>query len=315
MKDFTEKRKDRIVYVAVAIMVLILLGARVLWAATVQTPIRMHFGETQDSIRVQVRAFNTVVGTFVKASTGLVDTIIPMGEDTLWQVYLRAYKAPDSVRSWTYQLNRRYSQGPIEWPIEMYWAELTDSVRCKFYKDSVLSTSFKISGVQSFDSSFTCNRGSGSGADTVYNLAADFYYAGQTIPASWLWNLEWRRIDTGQIIAQPVATKARFFAFFQNLLGEAARGVLVTVKRSAAFNSTTNTNPSVGITADVISPRCDSLGKWVCDVIATNQFSDTANGYYDIKAVYKSTTLLNLVHVYAPAGQTVNIMDSLSVRH
>ena len=315
MKDFTEKRKDRIGLTAVAIMVLILLGARVLWAATVQTPIRMHFGETQDSIRVQIRAFNTVVGTFVKASTGLVDTIIPMGDDTLWQVYLRAYKAPDSVRSWTYQLNRRYSQGPIEWPIEMYWAELVDSVRCRFYKDSVVSQSFKMTGIQSFDSAYTVYRGTGSGADTVYNFVADLYYAGQTIPASWLWNLEWRRNDTGQIIAQPVANKCRFFAFFQNLRGEAARGVLITVKRSAAYNTTTSTSPSVGITADPISPRCDSLGKWQCDVIATSQFSDTATGYYDIKGTYKSVTLFDLRHVYAPAGQSVNIMDTLALRH
>lgn len=314
MKDFTEKRKDRIGYIAVAIMVLILLGCRVLWAATVQTPIRMHFGETQDSIRVQVRAFNTVVGTFVKASTGLVDTIIPMGDDTLWQVYLRAYKAPDSVRSWTYQLNRRYSQGPIEWPIEMYWAELADSVRCRFYKDSVVSQSFLMTGMQSFDSAYTVYRGSGVGADTVYNFVADIYYAGQTIPASWLWNLEWRRNDTGQIIQTPSATMCRLYAFVKQPNGTPARGALVTVTRGGAYNAVSTSTTRYGITADAMAVRTDSLGKFQLDVVASNQFADTANAYYNVACKWKAIELFRVNHIWAPANQAINILDTLANR-
>lgn len=314
MKDFTEKRKDRIGYVAVAIMVLILFGARVLWAATVNTPIRMHFGETQDSIRVQIRAFNTVVGTFVKASTGLVDTIIPMGDDTLWQVFLRAYKAPDSVRSWTYQLNRRYSQGPIEWPIEMYWAELADSVRCRFYKDSVVSQSFLMTGIQSFDSAYTVYRGSGVGADTVYNFVADLYYAGQTIPASWLWNVEWRRNDTGQIIQTPSANLCRLYAFVKLPNGDPARGALVTVTRGGAYNAVSTSSTRYAVTADAMAVRTDSLGKFQLDVVASNQFADTANAYYNVAAKWKAIELFNVRHIYAPTNQAINVLDTLAAR-
>ena len=314
MKDFTEKRKDRIGLTAVAIMVLILLGARVLWAATVQTPIRMHFGETQDSIRVQVRAFNTVVGTFVKASTGLVDTIIPMGDDTLWQVYLRAYKAPDSVRSWTYQLNRRYSQGPIEWPIEMYWAELADSVRCRFYKDSVVSQSFKMTGIQSFDSAYTVYRGTGSGADTVYNFVADLYYAGQTIPASWLWNLEWRRNDTGSVVPAASATKSTLYADVLLPTGGPARGALVTITRGGSYNAVSVSPNRYAVTADAIAVRTDSLGRFRVDVVASSQFADTANAYYNVACKWKAIELFNVRHIYAPANQAINVLDTLANR-
>lgn len=312
----TNKHHKIIWGIALSVIVLgmLLLNAGLVWSATVNVPIRMHFGEAQDSIRVQIRAFNTVTGTFVKASTGLIDTIIPMGDDTVWQVYLRAYKAPDSARSWTYQLNRRYSQGPIEWPVEMYWAEPTDSVRCKFYKDSTVALSYLITGLQSFDSAFTCYRGDGAQADTSYSLIADLYYQGQTIPASWIYQLEFNGIDTGQSVDPPPANRCRLFATIRLPNGDPAKGALVTVTRGGAYNAVSSTSARYAVTADAISERTDSLGKFEIDVVGSDQFADTANAYYNVKAQWRSVELFRVSHIYCPSNTAINVLDTLSAR-
>jgi hypothetical protein len=291
-------------------VVLIILLASTIWSAAVIVPVRMHFGSVQDTVVVQLRAFNTVVSTFTKTATASVDTFYSLGDDTLWQVFARAHTPPDSSVSWTQQINRRSSNGPIDWPVEMYWAEPTDSTRVRFYKDSTRApgTAFLITDKQSFDSAFTVYR------DTAYSVIADLYYQGQTLPASWIWNCLWRRIDTGQIIATPSATKCRLYAFVKLPDGSPARGAVVTVTRGGAYNAVSSTSTRFVVTADAMSVRTDSLGKWTLDVIGSDQFSDTSNAFYNASCKWKSVELFNVRHIWCPANVSINVLDTLAAR-
>ena len=310
-KDLSEKTKNIIGIVAVAVMVLLIIGLRVAWADALQIPIKFHYGYTQDTVDVEIRAFETVVGTFQKTNVASIDTVLSFGDDTIWQVVAYSQVTPDSTATWTYQINRRSSNGPVEWPVTMYWTEGTDSARCRFYKDSTVSLSFLITGKQSFDSSFTVYR------DTAYSVINEIYNFGQTNPVSWSWNMLWRRIDTGQIIQAPIANTTTLYGFVKLPNGTAAKGALVTVTRGASANSVTTGLGNVeryAVTTDILSQRTDSLGKFTINVVSSNQFADTANAYYDVKCQWKSIELFNIRHIWAPANTTVNVLDTLAGR-
>jgi hypothetical protein len=304
----TEKTKDLIGYIAISVVIVLILGAMTVWSAAVKVPVRMHFGATQDTIVVQLRAFNTVSSTFTKYATASIDTFYSLGDDTLWQVVARAHTPPDSSVNWTNQYNRRSTNGPISWPVEMFWAEPTDSVRTKFLKDTTVALSFLITSKQSFDSAFTVY------IDTSYSVVADMYYTGTTTPVSWLWNCLWRKIDTGASQLRPGVTKSTFIGWVYLPNGLPAKGAVITISRGAASNSVSTSTSRYAITADIISLRTDSTGKFTQNVVASNQFSDTASAYYDIRASWRAIELFNIRHVWAPSDSTLNILDTLAAR-
>lgn len=305
-----ERTKDIIGICAMGciVIVLLLLNFGIIWADSVWVPVRFHYPSTQDQIDVEVRANNTIVGTWQKLNTATVDTVYQIGDDTLWEFTAYSYTSPDSTATWTIQYNRRSSNGPISWHTPMFWSEPTDSVRVRFMKDSVTANSFKITAKQSFDSAFTVYR------DTAYSVIADLYYQSNSNPAAWLWNLIWRRVDTGRIIESPSANMARLYGYVKQPNGVAARGALVTVTRGGEYNAISSTSTRYAVTADVFAVRTDSLGKFQLDVIGSDQFADTANAYYNVACKWRSVELFNIKHLWAPSDSTINVLDTLAAR-
>jgi hypothetical protein len=107
---------------------------------------------------------------------------------------------------------------------------------------------------------------------------------------------------------------SRLYGFVKLPNGLPAKGAQVTISRGGASNSVSTTSTRYAITGDVISVRTDSVGKFQQDVIASSQFSDTANAYYDVRCQWRAVELFNIKHVWAPAGQTLNVLDTLAAR-
>jgi|CXWL01.1.fsa_nt_gi hypothetical protein len=116
-------------------------------------------------------------------------------------------------------------------------------------------------------------------------------------------------------IEPPSATQCRFYGYFKKQDGSVAYpGVFIEVNRSAPVNSVDTGSNYSGVISQVLRGKTDTLGYWNEKVLATSQFDDTANGYWDIRAIWRGTEIMRLNHVYAPAGQSVNIFDTLANR-
>lgn len=181
-------KQDRWLIGIVIVVCVVIWTAMSAWSVTVPVKVNLKgaFGGTVSQVVIQTRAFGVLQGTpDVLTNIDSLDRTYSLGSDTMWQVVLLITpNTGDSLVSWVFQNDFRFSSGAQSWYVPAYWGFPVDSSVCRLYVNgSGGRVDARSSAYQSYDTSFSVTPYS------QYTVYFDLYEPGSADPIPWAWTM------------------------------------------------------------------------------------------------------------------------------